>query len=1079
MKAPQTWRPVRTRALIGAALFALVWSDPTPPLLRAAEGVPTEDFSGVSIPGWTPTPIGLTAEHMPIVAFLGADGDDLETDRTRLLLVGALDRVEDSTAATVACLAWWATSDRAATLQQRFSIAAVPTIFPPARLAIDGDRKAPVAVDFPPTGVAYGNATVPGAAYLWRWIGMHAPDLVIEISTLSNGEPTLLVPPSTRHRGLQRLRDSAAFSADLKSSTGLIAALVTSTPCATGTIPGVRLEVSAAAPHEALSRLLESLTAADFRGPSAARTELDWRLDRSPLEIAKQLSRRYGHALDSVAYIPAVALIGRLRLGELTGNPRHLRDVVRIVDPYRAHRTPTLPDRVSGSHLSGHLVFAELTRLTGDAAYIDLARRAADLGFNADGTPHKAMPAHSEMSDAVFMGCPILAEVGRLTGDQKYFDMCLRHMRFMLELNLRADGLHRHSPLDQAAWGRGNGFPALGLALSLEALPLSFSGREEMLAAFRDHMQALVRHQDASGAWHQVIDVPASYRELSSTCMITFALLRGIRRGWLDRAVYTPVIERSWRAIKLRVAADGSLVDVCTGTGKQKGLAAYFNRRAILGPDPRGGAMALLAATEMAAFLNATPQDTSAAPEGERIHRERQKRAATLRAEAMETATRATRFLSSISTRGGFAGTYSLDLKERFGEGPYEKATATEIWVQPPGTPSVGEAFLRLYRTTNDSRYLAAARGAGRALAWGQREHGGWDHRADLAHMPESVEAEGIDQSVRVARQSGHGTLDDRITQGALQFLMDLDTTIDAPWLQESIRLGLDFLLKAQFPNGAWPQWYPLRGGYHDYYTFNDRAINDCIVVLLAAEKQYGTGRYLTAARRAGEFIIASQLPSPQAGWAQQYSHDGRPAAARSFEPAGVCSQVTAQNIGTLVELYLQTGSSKFLAPIPPAIEWLESSKLALADVAVERIRRRRGDTSRVWARLYEVGTNRAIYGDRESPRQTFYSIFEISDRERRSYGWQGGYGIDAAIKRYRELQSRSRESILKAREEHLTPHFHARRAARLESRVKELAASLDRRGRWLDGEQFHIRTFVRHLNLLCDFLESTAPSRR
>ena len=53
----------------------------------------------------------------------------------------------------------------------------------------------------------------------------------------------------------------------------------------------------------------------------------------------------------------------------------------------------------------------------------------------------------------------------------KYFDMCVRHIQFMLRLNLRPDGLHRHSPLSQAAWGRGNGFPALGLALSLSALP--------------------------------------------------------------------------------------------------------------------------------------------------------------------------------------------------------------------------------------------------------------------------------------------------------------------------------------------------------------------------------------------------------------------------------------------------------------------------------------------------------------------------------------------------------------------------------------------------------------------------------
>jgi rhamnogalacturonyl hydrolase YesR len=205
------------------------------------------------------------------------------------------------------------------------------------------------------------------------------------------------------------------------------------------------------------------------------------------------------------------------------------------------------------------------------------------------------------MSDAVFMGCPILAQVGRLTGDRKYFDMCLRHMRFMTQLNVRKDGLHRHSPLDETAWGRGNGFPALGLALSLTDLPTDDPGRAEMLAAFRAHLAALLPHQDPTGCWHQVVDVPASYRELSCTCMITFAMLRGVREGWLEREKYEPAIRRAWYAIRTRVAENGSLVDICAGTGKQTSLRDYFDRPAILGPDPRGGAMALLVATEMLA----------------------------------------------------------------------------------------------------------------------------------------------------------------------------------------------------------------------------------------------------------------------------------------------------------------------------------------------------------------------------------------------------------------------------------------------------------------------------------------------
>jgi unsaturated rhamnogalacturonyl hydrolase len=99
--------------------------------------------------------------------------------------------------------------------------------------------------------------------------------------------------------------------------------------------------------------------------------------------------------------------------------------------------------------------------------------------------------------------------------------------------------------------------------------------------------------------WHQVIDAPGSYREFSATAMILVAMRRGVRAGWLDKAQYELPISKAWEAVKLRIAPQGVIIDICTGTGKQKSLQDYLDRPAILGFDPRGGAMALLAATEM------------------------------------------------------------------------------------------------------------------------------------------------------------------------------------------------------------------------------------------------------------------------------------------------------------------------------------------------------------------------------------------------------------------------------------------------------------------------------------------------
>jgi rhamnogalacturonyl hydrolase YesR len=172
----------------------------------------------------------------------------------------------------------------------------------------------------------------------------------------------------------------------------------------------------------------------------------------------------------------------------------------------------------------------------------------------------------------------------------------------MQKLVLRRDGLYRHSPLNETAWGRGNGFPALGLALSIGDFPATHPGRAELLQALREHLDVLARHQDDVGCWRQVIDNRTTYRELSCTSMITFAMLRGVRSGWLPRDKYEPLIRKAWPAIQARIAANGELVDVCTGTGKQRSLADYRHRAAILGVDARGGAMALLVATEMAAW---------------------------------------------------------------------------------------------------------------------------------------------------------------------------------------------------------------------------------------------------------------------------------------------------------------------------------------------------------------------------------------------------------------------------------------------------------------------------------------------
>lgn len=500
--------------------------------------------------------IGVTAKGSPIHAGIAPDALRPDTQVPSILVVAGLDGRDESVSVAAALLR--------ETTGSPFLLSVVLNAFP--------DREP--APEFPPSGPSYGGHSVE-SQYLWRFLGLLAPDLVVDLRT--DEAPSPLVEALTR--GAQ------------PAGVGRIPAATLRFGPAARTLPELQLEAAVE-----LERL-----AADLQ-PSGARRELRARVAREPMQTALLLEKAYGHSLDSATYIPALALIGRLRLGDLEGTSR-LPEIERLVAPFLRGK-PSLGNRPSGSHLSGHLVFAELHERTGTEGYLQLARAAADLGFGADGSPKASMPYHNEMSDAVFMGCAILARTGRLTGEGRYFRMALRHLRFIQALDLRPDGLYRHSPLDHAAWGRGNGFPALGLALALSDWPPGEPGHAEVLASLRSHLRALARHQDPTGAWHQVVDRPESYREFSSTAMIGFAVTRGLRRGWIDRGAFGPIAEGAWDFVQTRIKADGTLVDVCRSTWRQDSLRDYFDREALLGRDDRGGAMGLLLATERAAWVH-------------------------------------------------------------------------------------------------------------------------------------------------------------------------------------------------------------------------------------------------------------------------------------------------------------------------------------------------------------------------------------------------------------------------------------------------------------------------------------------
>jgi unsaturated rhamnogalacturonyl hydrolase len=266
------------------------------------------------------------------------------------------------------------------------------------------------------------------------------------------------------------------------------------------------------------------------------------------------------------------------------------------VKPWISGEKPLFASQVLLTAVAGTMIFAEIAN--GDPGSpagvlaIEGARRAREMKDNG-------VAAHGQgWTDDMFMASAILARASRFAGRPNDVDAAARLLIDYAARLQRPDGIFVHATDGPFAWGRGNGFAALGLVEVLSVLPGDHPLRQKILDVYRRQMGALKPAQSPDGAWRQVIDEPGAYREETATAMLATAMARGIRRGWLD-GTYVDTVRRAWRALAVHVGDDGALVDVCAGTGAGPTRQYYLERPAITGFDDRGGAMALAAAMEV------------------------------------------------------------------------------------------------------------------------------------------------------------------------------------------------------------------------------------------------------------------------------------------------------------------------------------------------------------------------------------------------------------------------------------------------------------------------------------------------
>lgn len=363
-------------------------------------------------------------------------------------------------------------------------------------------------------------------------------------------------------------------------------------------LEGVRVEtVPAAATIAALRRILERTAAA-----SALHETIAARIRRDPIAIARVLARRYPET-PSISYIPAVAWMNTLRLAAITGDASLRDKVLEQTKPWLSGGRQLLGDRIQLTAVAGTMIFAEIAAAGHDTAHPQVDQAAiplADQGGQlaaAEKSPGLSQYG-AGWTDDMFMAAAVLARTGRWHGRERDLDVAGRLLTAYAGRLQRADGLFNHAVDGPVAWGRGNGFAAMGLTEALTAMPADHPERAKMVAIYRRQMTAAKAHQAPDGMWRQIVDDPAAYREETATAMLLTAMARGVRLGWIDRS-YLPIVQRAWRGLAAHIVEDGTLVDVCAGTGAGPTRKYYFDRPAITGADDRGGAMALLAAIEM------------------------------------------------------------------------------------------------------------------------------------------------------------------------------------------------------------------------------------------------------------------------------------------------------------------------------------------------------------------------------------------------------------------------------------------------------------------------------------------------
>ena len=342
----------------------------------------------------------------------------------------------------------------------------------------------------------------------------------------------------------------------------------------------------------------------------------DWPEGAEPKVVGERVARKFIESAhdqsgqsdtpDGIPFPEASAWLGGLHFAASVGDPALTQKLADRFEPFFGSGSNRVPEPSQADRAVFGAVPLELYRRTGEWKYLDLGQRYADQQWRQPSPEETAglteeakaaadrglSPQTRGMTEDLFLITALQTSAWLATGEHRYLDQAAEEMAYLLEQLQQDNGLFHHAPDAPVFWGRGNGWAAVGMSTLLEAMPEDHPRREVILSAYRQMMAGLLETQGPEGAWNQLVDDPESGPESSCTGMFTFALITGVREGWLDAGLYGPAARKGWLRLTRWIDDQGDLQEVSEGTGKSSDREVYLQLKRRAG-DPHGQAAVL------------------------------------------------------------------------------------------------------------------------------------------------------------------------------------------------------------------------------------------------------------------------------------------------------------------------------------------------------------------------------------------------------------------------------------------------------------------------------------------------------